>query len=123
MKTIRIAWVTGFAGLAVAPLLPPSMRLIFQAAAVLLCLVAWCAAICRAARAGEMGWVFLIALMPSIRMWFYVFRRRGVARAAADTIRPDAPSRPSRLRAVFSPLAVRQVLEVIREAERRFPEW
>ena len=84
----------------------------------LLCLWAWCAAIFRAARAGEMLWVFLVAFLPGITMWFYVFRR-----GMANTSDPDAPSRLDHIRAVFSPLAVRQVLQVIREAERRFPEW
>ena len=118
MRAIQMAWVTGFAGIVAGPLLPPPTGFIVQCVAVLLCLWAWCAAIFRAARAGEMLWVFLVAFLPGITMWFYVFRR-----GMADTINPDAPSRLDRIRAVFSPLAVRQVLQVIREAERRDPEW
>src|SRR2546429_6333850 len=122
MKVIQAAWVAGFAGLGIASLLPPSHRLVVQAVAVLLCLLAWCAAICRAARAGEMGWVFLIALMPSITMWFYLFRRRGVAHRPAQSAPPfPIPTHPPRPR--LRDLAMHQALEVIRKAEERYPEW
>jgi hypothetical protein len=123
MKIIKALWVAGIAGLGIATMLPASPMLVVQAVAVLLCLMAWCAAVCRAAHEGEMRWVLLIALMPSITMWFYLFRRRGVTQRPVH-LEPafPIPTHPPRPR-FRTDVAMQQALEVIREAEREHPEW
>ncbi len=122
MKVIRAAWLAAFACAVVGWGLPPSQSIFILVPAMVLCLTAWGAAICRAARRGEMGWVCLIALMPSITMWFYLFRRPGGAHRPAQSAPPfPIPTHPP------SPqprtLAMYQALEVIRESEERYPEW
>lgn len=119
MKAIQAAWVTGFAGLAVATLLPPPLGLVVQCVAVLLVLVAWCGAIFRAARAGNMVWLFLVAFLPGITMWLFLFGRHGRQRKQSVPLAPHL----ARRMVVFPPLAVRQAEEVIDDAEDRYPEW
>ncbi len=132
MKVIRAAWLVAFACAVVGWGLPPSQSIFILVPVMVLCLTAWGAAICRAARRGEMGWVCLIALMPSITMWFYIFRRDESPRHLAP-LQPRSPTRRPRPPAEgeipdgaiprLPPLAVRQALETIRDAEQRYPEW
>src|SRR5437762_1724641 len=70
MRAIRAAWLAAFVGAIVGWGMPPSQSMFILVPATVLGLTAWGAAIYRSARRGEMGWVFLIAVIPSISMWF-----------------------------------------------------
>lgn len=132
-RIIRELWLLGNAGLLAALVLPPPAHIIVMGAADVVLAVAWVMAIYRACTSRQWLWAFAIAVWP-LAMWVYIFRPHDATHAApveeqptqplpSHDPGPDRPYADVTTQKPDEPLAVRQALEAIREAERRHPEW
>jgi hypothetical protein len=137
MRTVRELWLAGNAGLLASLVLAQPTSVIVMGVADVVLAVAWIVVIYRACLSREWGWAFVMAVFP-LAIWVYIFRR------ADEVPQPSQPApshdgvpieeQPTQPLPLVgypvvaawtpdAPLAVRQALEVIREAEWRHPDW
>jgi hypothetical protein len=128
LKIIRSLWVFGHAAAIIAWHLPASLGVPVMGVAVAAMMVAYFWAIGRSMNQG--WWSGAIAFFPPV-MWGYIF---GLAERQPTVLPQQAPPPVERRTTTVltmqpqaqvnsDTLAIRQALETIEEAERRYPDW